>query len=109
VGSNAIGGGTPGIFSDEFGLLSYTEICINIKNGWEEIQDNYTKSPYAFLGDRWVSYDNVWSVRLKSDLINKSVLGGAAIWSLENDDFLNFCGGGKNPLIQTVKDTLGVL
>ncbi|XP_065569864.1 chitinase-3-like protein 1 isoform X2 [Artemia franciscana] len=109
VGSNAIGGGTPGIFSDEFGLLSYTEICINIKNGWEEIQDNYTKSPYAFLGNRWVSYDNVWSVRLKSDLINKSVLGGAAIWSLENDDFLNFCGGGKNPLIQTVKDTLGVL
>jgi hypothetical protein len=33
-------------------------------------------------------------------------LSGGMVWALENDDFKNRCGGGKNPLLQRVYDML---
>ena len=91
------------------GFMSYSEICLKVLNGWQEVNDNFTKSPYAFFENQWVSYDNPWSVGIKSNFINELELGGAAVWSLENDDFLNLCGNGKSPLTNTIKQILGAV
>lgn len=33
-------------------------------------------------------------------------LGGALVWALDLDDFKNWCGDGKYPLLQKMKDVL---
>ncbi|KAK2725075.1 hypothetical protein QYM36_001507 [Artemia franciscana] len=109
VGSAATSGTNPTIISKQNGFLSYSEICLNVLNGWQEVNDSFTKSPYAFFESQWVGYDNPWSVGIKSNFINELGLGGAAVWSLENDDFLNLCGNGKSPLTNTIKQVLGAV
>ena len=42
-------------------------------------------------GDRWVSYDDEHSVRLKAEFAFDMKLGGVMVWSVETDDFkVNF-------------------
>ena len=38
-------------------------------------------------GDRWVSYDDEHSVRLKAEFAFDKKLGGVMVWSVETDDF----------------------
>ena len=42
-------------------------------------------------GDRWVSYDDEHSVRLKAEFAFDKKLGGVMVWSVETDDF-KVCG-----------------
>ena len=38
-------------------------------------------------GDRWVSYDDEHSVRLKAEFAFDKKLAGVMVWSVETDDF----------------------
>ena len=38
-------------------------------------------------GDRWVSYDDEHSVRLKAEFAFDMKLAGVMVWSVETDDF----------------------
>ena len=40
-----------------------------------------------FNEDKWVSYDNERSIRLKADFAWEKKLGGVMVWSIETDDF----------------------
>lgn len=61
------------------------------------------QTPYAYFGDQWIGYDDVESVKIKADYINKRELGGAMIWSLNQDDYDGSkCGQGKFPLLSTI-------
>lgn len=80
----------------------YSDICRRVKSGelsyvWDEIQ----KVPYAFKGSEWISYDDVKSIKEKSNYIIQQNLGGGMFWNIEDDDYGNNCGGGKFPLIST--------
>ena len=44
-------------------------------------------APYMFNEDKWVSYDNERSIRLKADFAWEKKLGGVMVWSIETDDF----------------------
>lgn len=78
------------------GFMSYYEICENIRvNGWTEAYDSVREVPYAYKGDQWVGYDNVNSIRLKTQYALRKGLGGVMFWDLALDDFKGtFCGEG---------------
>jgi len=96
IGASITGPGTPGSVSKEAGILTYFEIC---KNNWPREWQSEQFVPYAFDLDQWVGYDDVDSVKFKSDYINNNQLGGAMFWSIESDDYANACGQGTFPLI----------
>lgn len=82
----AIGAGKAGPFTSLAGVLSYTEICLNLMDEeWTEVDD--ISGPYAYGNDTWVGYDNVNSTQAKAMYILDKGLGGAMMWDLSFDDF----------------------
>lgn len=80
--------------------------------------------PYAYMGNQWVSYDDIAEVKRKvkiagvyidefnhgcifqSNFLKELGLGGGMIWALDLDDFRNRCGCGKHPLLKTLNHEL---
>ena len=94
-----------GKYTREQGFLSYYEICTK---DLTIVADNAVKAPYGYKGKEWIGFDDKYSLSLKVDLIKKKGLAGAMFWALPLDDFKgSFCGQGKYPLMNAVKDYLG--
>lgn len=76
--------------------------------GWQVSRDPGGRmGPYAFLEDQWVSFDDDYMVRHKSEYVRAMGLGGAMTWSLDLDDFNGkYCGCGKSPLLKTINFVL---
>ncbi|GAB1597576.1 chitinase-like protein 3 [Argonauta hians] len=103
----AKGGGRMGRYSSEKGILSYYEVCENIREqGWKSTWIDDQEVPYAYGGDQWVGYENTASVKIKARNIITNNLAGAFVWSLEMDDFSGSCNEGKSPLMHTIRDVL---
>ena len=62
--------------------------------------------PYAYKGNQWVSFDDVDTIRRKSQLVRTMQLGGAMIWALDLDDFRATCGCETYPLLKTINREL---
>ena len=103
-GAQATGDGKAGEATREAGFLSYGfEICKYIK------EDNWTRGwspehqvPFAWKSNQWVGYDDEESIAIKVKYIVKHCLGGAMIWSIDLDDFRNFCSDTMYPLTKAV-------
>ena len=68
---------------------------------------NPTRGPYASsLNRQWVGYDDVETIKAKSQLILDTGYAGAAIWTLDLDDFNNLCCQGANPLLNAASQVL---
>jgi chitinase len=68
---------------------------------------NPSRGPYAFgSNQQWVGYDDIDTVKAKSQLILDAGYGGAAIWTLDLDDFNNLCCQGANPLLNAASQVL---
>ena len=66
--------------------------------------------PYAYSGDEWVSFDDIDTIKQKTEYLKSMELGGAMIWALDLDDFRGTCGTGETyPLLKTVNRGLGCL
>lgn len=90
---------------DEVGYLPYHDIC---NSGFTFVKNNTVGAPYAYHGEKWLSFDDVDSMlyKVRSQIFEKG-LGGAMFWSLELDDFSGkFCGVGKYPLVRAVSNEL---
>lgn len=53
-----------------------------------------------------MSFDDKEMIRIKSEYIRRMDLGGGMIWALDLDDFKNKCGGGRHPLLTTIRNVL---
>uniref|UniRef100_A0AAG5DHK2 chitinase n=1 Tax=Anopheles atroparvus TaxID=41427 RepID=A0AAG5DHK2_ANOAO len=102
------GGGEAGDQTRARGFLSYYEICENILNkNWQVVRDRKGRmGPYAYKGDQWVSFDDQYMIRHKSEFVKAMGLGGAMIWALDLDDFRNTCGCEEYPLLRTINRVL---
>ena len=100
--------GQAGEFTRAAGFLAYYEICDRVKNkGYTLVQDpTGAMGPYAYKGNQWVGFDDVHSIRRKTDYIKQMGLGGGMIWALDLDDFNNRCGCEEHPLLRTISREL---
>lgn len=62
--------------------------------------------PYAYKGNQWVGFDDVDTIRQKSEYVKANGFGGGMIWALDLDDFNNQCGCEKYPLLKTINRVL---
>ncbi|KAM3840533.1 acidic mammalian chitinase-like [Vipera latastei] len=106
VGAPASGGGSPGVYTKQSGILAYYEVCGFLQGAtkaWIEQQ----KVPYAFKNREWVGYDDEKSFQIKTEFLKRKGYGGAMVWTLGMDDFSGrFCGQGINPLVNKLKNSL---
>lgn len=125
LGDPATGPGTAGEFTKQPGMLAYYEVCDRVKNkGWEtgsgkkpKEERKYlsfepkcsTLGPSAYHRDQWVGYDNQESVFAKGEYILKRGYGGATLWTVDLDDFLNRCCSESFPLLKSINRALGEL
>jgi len=100
--------GKPGRFTRSGGFDAYYEICEFIEDGYKVVRDPEDRmGPYAVKGNQWVGYDDVASIRQKSEYIKREGYGGGMIWALDLDDFSGcFCGQGKYPLLTEINRVL---
>uniref|UniRef100_A0A182Q8A9 GH18 domain-containing protein n=1 Tax=Anopheles farauti TaxID=69004 RepID=A0A182Q8A9_9DIPT len=102
AGSNGVrvsasGPGQSGEFTGESGTLAYYEVMRipDLRRRWDSEQ----RVPYGTFGhNQWVSYDDEESIRGKCEYIKRNGLGGAMVWSIDQDAFQ----GGKFTLLSTV-------
>lgn len=96
--ASACGAGDSGEYTREPGTLSYYEVkqIPDLSRRWDSEQC----VPYGTFGGgrQWVSYDDEESIRKKCEYINRNGLGGAMVWSIDQDEFQ----GGKFTLLSTV-------
>ena len=107
----AAGAGEQGKFTKEAGFMAYYEICDAVHfAGWTEIQypDRWL-GPYAVSPNSpktWVGYDDPAMAVVKSKYVLSKGLGGAFVWTIDYDDFGDICGGGVNPMLTAISQTL---
>ena len=66
------------------------------------------RGPYAYniRNGLWVGYDDIGSAGEKASYILRNGFGGAAIWTLDFDDFNNLCCNGPSPILNAVSRVL---
>ncbi|XP_057595590.1 acidic mammalian chitinase isoform X2 [Hippopotamus amphibius kiboko] len=109
IGAPTSGAGPAGPYTRQAGFWAYYEICTFLKDGATQAWDTPQEVPYAYKGNEWVGYDNVKSFNIKAEWLKQNSFGGAMVWAIDLDDFTgSFCNQGKFPLINTLKDALGL-
>lgn len=80
VGAPVSGAGNPGRYTNDTGKLTYLEICDEFRSdGWVHYFDNQRKVAYAVKGDQWIGYDNIESIKLKSQFAIDKQLSGVSV------------------------------
>ncbi|XP_067387674.1 acidic mammalian chitinase [Emydura macquarii macquarii] len=109
VGAPTSGPGPAGPYTKQSGFLAYYEICTFLKNGATQVWDTPQDVPYAYQSNEWVGYDNIKSFNMKAQWLMKNNFGGAMVWAIDLDDFTGtFCNQGKFPLVNALKNALGL-
>ncbi|XP_073324171.1 chitinase-3-like protein 1 [Pagrus major] len=106
LGVPVSGPASPGPYTQQIGVWSYYETCSFLKGTSVQWIDGQ-KVPYAVKGNQWVGFDDQKSLDAKVDYLKSRQLGGAAVWTLDMDDFSGqFCEQGQYPLISHLKHKL---
>lgn len=78
-------------------------MCGKIKSKqYTRVWANPQKSPYAYNGNQWISYDDAQSLTIKTRYARSRNLGGVFVQSIDMDDFSGHCGHGHSPLLVAV-------
>lgn len=103
-----VGLNVPANVEEKGSILLYYEICELIRSrNWTVVKDPQLRmGPYAYRGNKWVSFDDAEMVGHKAEYVRDMHLGGAMVMNLEHDDFLGTCGEGKHPLMHTLLQIL---
>ena len=48
----------------------------------------------------WIGYEDPDSLKIKMNYIKEQGLLGAMSWAIDQDDWQNWCGHGKNPMMK---------
>lgn len=91
-------------FTRQAGICGFNEICTMLsEGGWTTVRDPDQQAVYSFKDKIWVGYDDLESIKLKTEYIKSMGLAGSMVWSVETDDFRDLCGfGTKNPLMTAI-------
>uniref|UniRef100_A0A915L7E0 GH18 domain-containing protein n=1 Tax=Romanomermis culicivorax TaxID=13658 RepID=A0A915L7E0_ROMCU len=110
VGAGSTTDPNPGRYTKSEGLLSFFEICEYLESDTAVCYDDKQQGvPYAINGNKWVGYDNTYSLAAKVEWLKHNKFGGVIVFSLDLDDYIGLCGwskGEKYPLIRTLHTSL---
>lgn len=86
------------------GFASYSEICWFRRHNIyvHQVYDVEACSPYLYAGTEWISYEDERSLECKANYIKENGFGGAMIFSLNTDDFGEYCA--DNALLEEEDD-----
>jgi len=93
--AKATGDIAPALSTSSKGAWTFSEYCQRMKSEqseWKIYRDPDAKVPYTVNGNSWLGFDDVESVRIKSEYIKNMGLGGAMLWTIDMDDFNGICG-----------------
>ena len=68
--------------------------------------NNYGPYAHSAAEKQWVGYDDVNSIAKKAEYVKIKDYGGAAVWTLDLDDFNNLCCLGASPLLNILSESL---
>ncbi|KAL1117413.1 hypothetical protein AAG570_004739 [Ranatra chinensis] len=89
--------------------ISQSQLCKMIgEGGWTVERDEDLTAPYAYRGKIWTAFDDPTSAAIKGKYILLRDLGGAAVDSIQLEDWTGACGNsstGKARLITTLHET----
>lgn len=106
-GSSFIKASSPQPITGASGFAAYFEICPLFSNRLvciDFLMDQMV--PYLVDGSNWIGFDDKTSIANKVLYAMRNKLGGAAVNSIDLDDFPDLCGGGKYPLLNILNDKL---
>lgn len=87
------------------GFVAYSTTCQFLNNGAFSVFVNESRVPYAYKSNEWISYDNEESVYYKAKWIVAQGFKGAMVFSLNVDDWKNYCNINKTfPLTRTISE-----
>ncbi len=58
---------------------------------WKKVDGVKEHGPYAYNHDQWVGFDDAEMAKTKAAFVVEKGYGGAAIWTVDLDDFNNIC------------------
>lgn len=105
-----------GPYTRQDGIWGFQEILqafnndtlINLPDGkphdWTIVIDDCYKSPYAVNGPYWIGYDDVDSIKIKTQFVNHLGIAGAFTWSIDTDDFLGTYHQKPYPLLRAINE-----
>jgi len=105
VTASATGPGRAGPYTKAEGLLSYNELCAEIKESpseWVIRRDSDGSGVYAVHGRNWVSFEDSKTCAVKAKNATTEGFGGVVAYALTNEDFHGDCGGNKFPLLHGI-------
>lgn len=110
VGDAATGGGTKGPYSDVEGLLSYNELCVQIKGNpaaFSIVRDHANTAVHAvhLSGSvaEFISFEDTKTLAEKAKNITSEGYAGMSVYTLSNEDVHGTCGK-KYPLLHAIVD-----
>ncbi|XP_075747730.1 acidic mammalian chitinase-like isoform X8 [Rhipicephalus microplus] len=98
----------PKLLNKHGGLTAESCVCQLLKEGSVTVMDKMAYAPYAYLGDVWISYENVESVVLKCLWADSVGLGGVMTYAIGMDDWEGKCDNNtKFPIHKAIWKTIG--
>lgn len=79
--------------SDRTVLTNCVQVCQLLSVGnWTLERDEDLTGPYAFLGNKWIAFDDDTSLKIKAKYVLLRDLAGVGLMSVDADDIDNVCG-----------------
>lgn len=74
-------------------LTNCVQVCQLLSVGnWTLERDEDLTGPYAFLGNKWIAFDDDTSLKIKAKYVLLRDLAGVGLMSVDADDIDNVCG-----------------
>ncbi|MEU6861534.1 glycosyl hydrolase family 18 protein [Glycomyces sp. NPDC046736] len=83
----AANGAAPGQFAEEAGTRGYANLLASVP-GCTVHHDEQAGATYCYTGNggQWWSFDDPWSIGLKTDWVRSEELLGVMVWEMSGDD-----------------------
>ena len=72
------------------------------------VSNNRTNA-YGYYSDQWYSFNNVDNVKAMTEFAERNGLAGVMAYTIDMDDFANFCECEEFPLLRAINRQLGRL
>ena len=104
------GPGASGPITKRAGTLSFPEVCLLLQQpGTKQYWNHDWSAPFITTQDQWIGYEDVSSVKFKTEFVKERKLAGAMVWAIDLDDVSGSCeGNNKFPLTYAISDGLGI-